>query len=118
MKDLQMGQRIGQHVGQEVAGLSRDGVVFSGGVFVPGEVVGKTGGTYTKLDLDAEATESNTAEGIVFGYYDASEIDVAGLVNSRLTSVSSDLIVWPEAVTDAQKLTFIGQLEAKHIILR
>lgn len=118
MKDLQMGQRIGQHVGQEVPGLSRDGAVFSGGFFVSGEVVGKTGATYTKLNLDPEATESKTAEGVSFGYYDASEGDAIGLVNARLTSVNSALIVWPETVTDAQKLEFIGQLEAKHIILR
>jgi hypothetical protein len=114
-----MPRRIDAHIRKEIDGLSLDEIVLSGGSFSSGEVVGKTAaGVYTKLDLTAEATESNEAAGIVYGNFDASGDDADGLAHVRMTAVEGGDLIFPDAATPTQKAAFLEQLEVLHIVVR
>lgn len=118
MDSVKMSPRPSAHVLQDIERLSKDQVTLSGGNFVSAEVVGRNeNGLVTKLSLD-DAVAEGAAVGVIYGYFDASEDDVPGIMHARLTAVLESKLVWPDGITPVQKTGFLAQLAANHIIAR
>lgn len=118
MDSVKMSPRPSAHILQDIERLSKDQVTLSGDNFVSGEVVGiNENSLVTKLSLD-DAVAEGAAVGVIYGYFDASEKDVPGIMHARLTAVLESKLVWPDGITPEQKAGFLAQLAAKHIIAR
>lgn len=118
MDSVKMSPRPSAHVLQDIERLSKDQVTLSGGNFVSAEVVGRNeNGLVTKLSLD-DAVVEGAAVGVIYGYFDASEDEVPGIMHARLTAVLESKLVWPDGITPVQKTGFLAQLAANHIIAR
>ncbi|EFO31342.1 putative phage protein GP19 [Roseibium sp. TrichSKD4] len=79
--------------------LSLETKPFSGGKFLPGEVVAEVEGKYVKLDPAAEGG-AKVAAAISIGAVDASKDDVPAMAVTRLAEVSEDRLVWPGDLED------------------
>ncbi|ELA7323114.1 head decoration protein [Vibrio parahaemolyticus] len=113
-----MPARIGAHVAGELDHVSRDGIVVVGGPYVSGTVLGlKDDGTYTQLDLTAEAVEANTAEVVLYGHIDTAEATRA-VAHARVCALYETKLTWPEGITSVQKEAATASLAEKQIVLR
>ncbi|MCG6410494.1 head decoration protein [Vibrio fluvialis] len=119
MQENAMLPRAGAHVAGEVAGVSRDQIVVVGGAYASGTVLGlKDDGTYTQLDISAEAAEANTAEVILYGHVDASTDPVNAVAHARVCALYDAKLTWPEGITDVQKSDAVTNLAKQQIVLR
>jgi hypothetical protein len=74
-------------------------------------------GEYVEL-APAGTDGSQIAAGVLWDNTDASAADAACVVIRRQAEVRADGLVWPAAITDAQKYTAIAQLAELGIVLR
>lgn len=99
---------------------SRDVVTFRAGHTIrAGAVIAKLqAGDWQPLEPGGSGT-SDVAAGISFDSYDASEgaVDGVAIVRGPCVVKLEDL-VWPEGISDGDKLTALEQLEALGIIAR
>ncbi|HVI60125.1 MAG TPA: head decoration protein [Luteimonas sp.] len=113
------GVRAGGYIADEVSvNLSRkQGVMASGsGVVLAGTVVGIVTATGKYAPLDTEAgTGIEDAAGVLFDTVDATSADQDCVVSAALTAVNASEIIWPDGISDGDKNTAIGQLEARQI---
>lgn len=109
--------RAGQYIKSEVGSISRDTILFSGGVFVPGEPFGVVAGKAVKLNFAVE-TGAEIAKGITYAYVDATDEDVKGVFSARLTEVNMQELKWPAAATTGQVVGAVTELAKTHIVVR
>ncbi len=113
-----MRARIGAHVAGELDRVSRDGIVVVGGPYVSGTVLAKKDdGTYTQLDIAADATEAETAELVLYGHIDSVEATEA-VAHARVCALYDSKMTWPEGITQVQKEAAVSALAEKQIVLR
>ena len=100
---------------------SRDRVTVASGQNLPlGTVVGivTATGKYKQLDPSAE-DGTQVAAGVLLQACDAALIDRDdGLVVARHAIVAHHALAWPDAITNAEKLTAIAQLKALGVLVR
>lgn len=112
-------RRTGEHVLSEANGsLSRDEVTLAAGNLKAGTIVAKnTAGDYVQL-APAGANGTNIAAGVLYAATDATDDPVKAVVHNFSCEVSDADIVWPDAITGAQKITAITNLRAVGIKVR
>jgi hypothetical protein len=105
------GAAANDHIGITVADGATD--------FVAGDTfsIEVTAGEYGALDL-AATNGTQIASGLLHGGANATAADVAIVVVAREAEVKVDGLVWPDAITDAQRAAAIAQLNARGIYLR
>jgi len=74
-------------------------------------------GEYVEL-APAGTDGSQIAAGVLWDNTNAADVDAACVVIRRQAEVRADGLVWPAAITDAQKSTAIAQLAELGIVLR
>lgn len=109
--------RAGQYIKFEVGSISRDTIMFSGGIFQPGEPFGVVSGQAVKLDF-AAATGAEVAKGITYAYVDATAAPVKGVYSSRLSEVNMQELIWPVAATEQNKADAVAELAKTHVVVR
>lgn len=101
--------------------LSRDaGLVAAGSNKLDaGTVMGKlaASGEYVPFDPDAD-TGAEVVAGILYQGCDATVASVRRVFTARLTAVTEERLIWPEAITAEQKKAAIAALAAQFIICR
>ena len=102
---------------------SRDVVTLASGQNLKlGAVVAKItdSGKVTALDLTTQdpATGAETAYGVLIQDTDASENDVETVIIARNACVASNALIWPNAITTAEKTAAIQQLKKRGILVR
>lgn len=119
MDKYSLAPRKSAHIISEVAFLSKDEVVIATGQLANATVLGKKDdGTFIQLDVAAEATEATVAAAVLFGFVNANDAPVTGLAHVRLTAVEASKLVWPEGITEPQKLAALAELAELNIIAR
>ena len=100
---------------------SRDRVTVASGQNLPlGTVVGivTATGKYKQIDPSAE-DGTQVAAGVLLQACDATLIDRDdGLVVARHANVAHHALAWPDAITNAEKLTALAQLKALGVLVR
>lgn len=76
-----------------------------------------TGGDYEQMD-PAATDGTQHAAGILYAGVDASSADTLACIVVRDVEVNSNELVWPDAITAAQKAVATNQLNARGIFLR
>lgn len=110
---------VGSHILSEVGGLSRDEVVIASGTHAVATVMGKVTASGEFVQLAPAANDgSEVASAILYRAVDASEAAKKDVVSARLTAVRASSLVWPDGITDGEKTTALGQLNANHIVAR
>lgn len=113
-----MSPRKSAHVASEVDGVSKDQIVVVGGPYSSGTVLAeKADGTYTQLDITADAAEANESKVVLYGRVDTPDATPA-LAHCRVCSLYGDRLTWPDAITAERKKAEIALLAANHIVLR
>ena len=100
---------------------SRDRVTVASGQNLPlGTVVGIVTATAKFKQLDPSAEDgTQVAAGVLLQACDATLIDRDdGLVVARHSIVAHHALAWPDAITNAEKLTAIAQLKALGVLVR
>ena len=100
---------------------SRDRVTVASGQNLPlGTVVGIVTATAKFKQLDPSAEDgTQVAAGVLLQACDAALIDRDdGLVVARHAIVAHHALAWPDAITNAEKLTAIAQLKALGVLVR
>ena len=100
---------------------SRDRVTVASGQNLPlGTVVGIVTATAKFKQLDPSAEDgTQVAAGVLLQACDATLIDRDdGLVVARHAIVAHHALAWPDAITNAEKLTAISQLKALGVLVR
>ncbi|MDN4697162.1 head decoration protein [Vibrio parahaemolyticus] len=77
----------------------------------------KDDGTYTQLDIAADATEAETAELVLYGHIDSVEATEA-VAHARVCALYDSKMTWPEGITQVQKEAAVAALADKQIVLR
>jgi hypothetical protein len=84
-----------------------------------GSVVAKDTATNLIKVINPVATDgTQTAIGIVIDRVEASSSDIKAVIIARDALLADNSVVWPEGITEEQKLLAIQQLEATGIIIR
>lgn len=110
---------VGSHILSEVSGLSRDNFVIASGTHAVATVMGTVTASGELVQLAPAASDgSEVASAILYRAVDASVTPKTEVVNARLTAVRTSALVWPDAITDAEKATALSQLNVKHIVAR
>ena len=112
--------RTGEFILSEANGSrSRENITLAStvGALQPGTVLGivAASGEYVPLNLSA-SDGSEQAAGILYNHADGASADAVAVV--RDAEVKSDLLIWPNGITDAQKAAALGQLAATGIVAR
>jgi hypothetical protein len=100
---------------------SRDRVTVAAGQNLPlGTVVGVVTATGKVKQIDPSAEDgSQVAAGVLLQACDATLADRDnGLVVARHAIVSDHALVWPEAITTAEKASAMAQLKALGVLVR
>lgn len=112
MGSITVPNRAGEHIAEEVRGISTDPItVAQGQVLVAGAVIGEitASGKYAVYDPTAhDGTE--VAAGILFGAVDASGGDAPGLIHNWTCAVVTDRLAWKAGLTDDQKSAGLSDL--------
>lgn len=103
--------------------FSRDVVTLASGQSLKlGAVVAKITetGKVTALDLTQQEnpTGAEKAYGVLIQDTDASEKDAETVIIARDACVASNALIWPEAITTAEKTAAIQQLKERGILVR
>jgi hypothetical protein len=109
--------RLSDVLAQDFGAMSKENVTLSGGVFVIGQVIAKLGAKYVPL-APAAADDSAKAAAVCIANVDASAADQTGLVVPRLGLFVAEGLVWPAAITDAQKATAIAALKLNYVLVQ
>uniref|UniRef100_A0AB39C9X2 Head decoration protein n=1 Tax=Aliivibrio phage vB_Alvi_H905 TaxID=3234039 RepID=A0AB39C9X2_9VIRU len=118
MTTTKMRPRIGAHVAGELDHVSRDGIVVVGGPYSSGTVLGeKDDGTFTQLDIAADAAEAATAAVVLYGHIDTADPTQA-VAHARVCALYDQKLIWPDAITTVQKEAAVSALAEKQIVLR
>ena len=100
---------------------SRDRVTVASGQNLPlGAVVGIVTATGKVTRIDPSATDgTQVAAGVLLQACDATLADRDdGLIVARHAIVADHALVWPTAITDAEKLSAVAQLKALGVLVR
>jgi len=112
LPDLTVGTAYASsHINLTVADGSTD---WAAGAVITVEV---EAGKYTEL-APSGTDGSQIAAGVLWGNTNAADADTACVVIRRQAEAKADGLVWPDAITDSQKATAVGQLNALGIVLR
>lgn len=113
-----MKPKASAHVASEVAGLSRDAITVVGGPYNSGTVLGeKADGTFTQLDLAVDATEANVAKAVLLGHVET-EAATQTLGHVRVCALYDARLIWPDGITEQQKIDATAELAQSHVVLR
>lgn len=99
--------------------LSREKITLTGGLFLPGEVLGKVtaDGKYTKLD-PAATDGSENAAGVHYGTVEATTADADGVAFVRFCEIDAAALIWPDGITGGEKTAALADLKALNVIVR
>lgn len=121
MTTLTEGPRTAGYLISEANGTrSREVVTLaSGGVYLPGTVLGKdaSSGKYFQLD-PADNGGSEKAVAVLYAGVDATEGDKPGVVTARDSEVQAAALVFPAGITPEQTTTALADLSAVGIVAR
>ena len=118
MTTTKMRPRIGVHVAGELDHVSRDGIVVVGGPYLSGTVLAeKDDGTFTQLDITADAAEAATAAVVLYGYVDTAETTQC-VAHARVCALYDKKLTWPDGISTVQKEAAVSALAEKNIVLR
>ncbi|ALD91885.1 MULTISPECIES: head decoration protein [Burkholderiaceae] len=100
---------------------SRDRVTVASGQNLPlGAVIGIVTATGKVTRIDPSATDgTQVAAGVLLQACDATLADRDdGLIVARHAIVADHALVWPAAITNAEKLSVVAQLKALGVLVR
>jgi len=101
----------------EVArGWTRDRAVYAqhDDHYEVGTVLSLVGDKYVRYD----PAQNNARAGVAAERVNAAAGDTPGVVIARGAVVAGDALIWPTAITDAQKATALKRLEDRAIVVR
>lgn len=101
--------------------ISRDVGVIKGGSgrLEAGAVLGQITADKTFVPIDPDANNgSQTAVAVLYAPVNASTEPVRATVMARLCEVAIDALVWPDGMTEAEKMVALAQLADRFILAR
>ncbi len=118
---LTEGRHPGEFLLSEAAGTrSRDNVTIAQGTIIePGTVLGKISASGAYGPFDPAATDGREVPaGIALYGADAAAAAVETAAIVRSAEVKAEALVWPDGITDAQRLAALDALQTDGIITR
>jgi hypothetical protein len=120
MAVLTEGRHTGEFILSEANRMrSRDNAVLAKGQILDvGAILSRqANGPYTSLDPEAE-DGTQTAIAVLYAATDASDAAAECVVFARECELKGGALVWPEGISDEDKLAAIASLADKNIIIR